>query len=70
LKNLQKYRQFAGITQKQMADELAVAGLKIDPTMISHYERGIYSPSTKKALAICAVLKSHNVDVTIEMLEA
>jgi transcriptional regulator with XRE-family HTH domain len=72
MKNLRKYRDQTEphLTHKQLVEELKSVGINLDQSMISHYERGVCTPSTKKGIAICNVLKKYGVDVTIEMLEA
>jgi transcriptional regulator with XRE-family HTH domain len=58
-KNIKKYRERAGLAQKDLAEKL-----NINVSAISNYETGISSPSIDKLAIICDVL---NVRPTVMM---
>lgn len=50
--NLRFARRAAGLTQRQLADQLSV-----DPIQVSRWERGASRPSEDHAVALCGLLK-------------
>jgi len=54
-------RRRAGLSQKELADRLAIYGVRVSNQAVSKWEKGLTQPNADQFLALCRVLDAENI---------
>ena len=58
---LASLRRRAGLSQKELAERLAVYGVQVSNQAVSKWEKGLTQPSAEQFLALCRALDAENI---------